>query len=249
LWMDWGIRPEAMIGHSVGEYVAACVAEVFSLEDAAELVATRSSLMAGLPAGRMLSVPLPEAEIAPLLDEDEELSLGAINAPSQCVVSGPERKIAALEERLRARGLEPRILHVSVAGHSTLMEEIRTPYLEAVSGVKLGPPRIPFISNLTGTWIRADEATDPSYWVRHLRHTVRFAAGIGELLAERRRVLLEVGPGRALATLARQDRPEAAGRVVLHSLRHPREEVDDAAFLLTTLGRLWLAGVEVDWPA
>ncbi|MCP4660007.1 MAG: SDR family NAD(P)-dependent oxidoreductase, partial [bacterium] len=121
--------------------------------------------------------------------------------------------------------------------------------LEAVSGVKLGPPQIPFISNLTGTWIRADEAADPTYWVRHLRHTVRFAAGIGELLAERGRILLEVGPGRALATLARQDRPDAAGRIVVHSLRHPQEADHDAAFLLTTLGRLWLAGVEIDWPA
>ncbi|MCP4657047.1 MAG: amino acid adenylation domain-containing protein, partial [bacterium] len=247
LWMAWGIRPAAMIGHSVGEYVAGCLAGVFSLEDAVRLVARRSSLMEELPAGRMLSVPLPEAEIHPFLDGG--LSLAAVNAPSQCVISGPEAAIVALELRLREQGLEPRLLHVSVAGHSALMEQILDPYLEEVREVDLRPPQIPFISNVTGTWITAAEAADPTYWASHLRRTVRFAAGVDELLKDGGRILLEVGPGRALATLARQDRPQATGRAVLHSLRHPQDTQPDPAFLLTTLGRLWLAGAPIDWEA
>src|SRR6185295_11841848 len=235
LWMEWGVRPEAMLGHSVGEYVAACLAGVFSLADALALVAVRGRLMQALPRGAMLAVPMPEVEIVALLEDG--LSLAAVNAPSSCVVSGPEEAIEGLGARLAARGLEGRRLQTSHAFHSAAMDAVLEPLQEAVRKLRLSPPRIPYLSNLTGTWIQASEATDPSYWARHLRQPVRFAAGVAELLREPGRILLEAGPGRSLSSLAR--RQAGPGTVVLSG--------SDPEPLLGSLGRLWLAGGEVDW--
>jgi amino acid adenylation domain-containing protein len=181
LWMHWGVRPEAMLGHSIGEYVAACLAGVFSLEDALALVAERGRLMGQMPAGAMLGIPLPEAEVLPLLGE--ELSLAAVNRPAVSVVSGPIAAIEELAERLQGQGIEGRRLHTSHAFHSKMMEPMLQPFLEQVRRVRLEPPRMPFVSNVTGAWIRPEEATDPSYWVRQLRGAVRFADGAGLLLA------------------------------------------------------------------
>ncbi|HYG64276.1 MAG TPA: SDR family NAD(P)-dependent oxidoreductase [Thermoanaerobaculia bacterium] len=247
LWMSWGIRPEAMIGHSIGEYVAACVAGVFSLEDALVLVAERGRLMEGLPAGAMLSVPLPEAEVEALLGR--QLSLAAVNAPGRCVVSGPEEAVAALEKQLAARGVACRRLHTSHAFHSGMMEPILPPFVERVAAMALHPPQIPYISNVTGGWIREAEATDPEYWARHLRGTVRFGDGLAELFQERTRVMLEVGPGQNLTTFCRQHPGRGVSRVIVSSLRHPREEHHDTVFLLRSLGALWLAGAAPDWMA
>ena len=245
LWMEWGIRPQAMIGHSIGEYVAACLAGVFSLEDALALVADRGRMMQSLPGGAMLSLPLPEDEVRSLLNE--KLSLAVINAPTLCVVSGPNDAVDKLEVQLAEKGVVYRRLHTSHAFHSNMMEPILEPFTRRVAQVELHPPRIPFISNVTGTWITAEEAMDPGYWAKHLRHTVRFADGVQELLREPARVLLEVGPGRTLSTLTRHH-PDCTGeRVVLSSLRHPKDQQSDVAFLLNTLGKLWLAGVKVDW--
>jgi len=245
LWMEWGIRPQAMIGHSIGEYVAACMAGVFSLEDALALVAARGRMMQSLPGGAMLSVPLSEDEVRSLLNE--KLSLAVINAPTLCVISGPPDAVDELEARLVEKDVAYRRLHTSHAFHSPMMDPILETFTERVAQVDLHPPRPPFISNVTGTWITAEEATDPSYWARHLRHTVRFADGVGELLKEPARILLEVGPGRTLSTLTRQH-PDARGdRIVLSSVRHPKDQQSDVAFLLNTLGKLWLAGVRVDW--
>jgi amino acid adenylation domain-containing protein len=235
LWMEWGVRPEAMLGHSVGEYVAACLAGVLSLEDALALVAVRGRLMQALPRGAMLAVPLAEAEVLTLLGD--ALSLAAVNAPSLCVVSGPEEAIEALRARLAARGLEGRRLHTSHAFHSAAMDEVLEPLTEVVRSLRLSPPQIPYISNLTGTWIQASEATDPTYWAQHLRQPVRFAEGVAELLREPGRILLEVGPGRALSTLAR--RQAGPGTVVLAG--------SEPELLLGSLGRLCLAGAEIDW--
>jgi phthiocerol/phenolphthiocerol synthesis type-I polyketide synthase E len=245
LWMEWGVRPEAMIGHSVGEYVAACLAGVMSLEDALALVAARGRLMDALPGGAMLGVPLPEKEVEELLGA--QLSLAAVNGPGRSVVSGPEEAVEDLRERLAARGVACRRLHTSHAFHSQMMEPILAPFLALVSEVPLRAPQIPYLSNVTGRWIREEEATDPGYWVRHLRGAVRFGDGLGELLQDARRVLLEVGPGQTLVSLARQHSGRGAGRVLLTSLRHPKEEQPDQAFLLRTLGQLWIAGVGVDW--
>ncbi|HEV7506853.1 MAG TPA: amino acid adenylation domain-containing protein [Thermoanaerobaculia bacterium] len=243
LWMEWGVRPEAMLGHSLGEYVAACLAGVFSLEDALALVAARGRLMQSLPAGAMLAVPLPEEETAALLGE--ELSLAAVNAPSLCVVSGPEAAIEAVRTRLAQRGLEARRLHTSHAFHSAALDPILEPFRALVSKMALQPPRLPYLSNLTGTWIEAPQATDPDYWVSHLRQPVRFAAALSELLREPGRLLLEVGPGRTLSTLARRQSATAASLV--ESMRSPADPGSDLGTLLTALGRLWLAGVEIAW--
>jgi non-ribosomal peptide synthase protein (TIGR01720 family) len=245
LWISWGISPQAMIGHSIGEYVAACLAGVMSLEDALTLVAMRGRFMQQLPSGSMLSIPLPEAEVKTLLNEN--LSLAASNAPSSCVVSGNHAAIDAVYEQLIAQGIQCRRLHTSHAFHSQMMAPILEPFIQEVKKVKLNPPQIPFISNVTGTWITTEEATDAHYWAKHLRQTVCFSAGITQLLQEPNRILLEVGPGRTLCTLVKQHSSLLTDQVVLSSLRHPQEEQPDTAFLLNTLGRLWLAGVNINW--
>ncbi len=242
LWMSWGARPEAMIGHSIGEYVAACLAGVFSLEDALMLVAARARLMQSLPGGAMLSVGLCEKETLPLLGA--ELSLAAVNGPSLCVISGPVEAIDKVESHLAKGKTICRRLHTSHAFHSGMMVPILESFTKEVEKIKLNPPQIPFISNVTGTWIPAAEATSPAYWTRHLRHTVRFADGIGELGKEPERIYLEVGPGRTLSALAGEQLDEAA----IASLGHQRERQFDVERLLEAVGRLWLAGVQIDWP-
>jgi len=245
LWMAWGIQPQAMIGHSVGEYVAACLAGVLTLEDALMLLAARGRLMQHLPGGAMLAVPLPEQEVQPLLDQN--LSLAAINGPSLCVVSGPTSAVEALQDRLTERDVSCLRVHTSHAFHSAMMDPILEPYTEQVQAVNLESPKIPYVSNITGTWITAAEATSPRYWARHLRETVRFAAGLHELLKEPDRILLEVGPGRTLSSIARRHSEKDRAQVVVSSLRHPQDQESDVAFLLNTLGQLWLAGIQVDW--
>lgn len=249
LWLSWGIRPTAMIGHSIGEWVAACLAGVFTLEDALRLVAVRGRLMQRLPAGNMLVVPLPEAELTPLLAA-HGLTLAAVNGAALCVVSGPAEATARLQAELAQRSVECKQLRTSHAFHSPMMEPALAPFIQEVSQARRQEPAIPFISNVSGSWIRGDEATDPAYWARHLRQTVRFRDGLATLLsALTQPVLLEVGPGHTLAQLARQHPARSGAAAVLTSLRYPQETQDDAALLLTTLGRLWLYGAPVDWAA
>ncbi|HVR98950.1 MAG TPA: amino acid adenylation domain-containing protein, partial [Thermoanaerobaculia bacterium] len=202
LWMSWGLKPWAFLGHSAGEYVAACLAGVFSLEDALELVALRGQLIQALPPGAMLSVPVSAAEALPFLTP--ELSLAAVNAIDRSVVSGPAPAIEDLRRRLSERGFEGRPLATSHAFHSPMMDPAIDVLARTVARIHPQPPRIPYLSNVTGTWIRPEEATDPAYWGRHLRETVRFADGLRELLP-RTGVLLEVGPGETLARLARRE--------------------------------------------
>ena len=244
LWMTWGIQPRAMIGHSIGEYVAACLAGVFTLEDALTLVAARGRMMQELPSGAMLAVPLPEEDLQPLLNNG--LSLAAVNSPALCVVSGAIEAVDQLDRQLSAKGLDCRRLHTSHAFHSAMMEPVLTPFTELIQSVSLHPPQIPYISNLTGTWITDADATDPHYWAKHLRQAVRFADGLRVLFQEPHLLLLEVGPGQTLATLARQHPDRTGDLVVVSSLRHPRETQPDRAVLLGAMGRLWLAGVPCD---
>jgi acyl transferase domain-containing protein len=193
-------------------------------------------------------VPLSEEELAGRLTPD--VSIAALNAPGRSVVSGPADAVAALREALEADDIACRPLHTSHAFHSAMMESMLPAFLEVVSGVELRPPTIPFVSNVTGTWITDEEATDPGYWARHVRSAVRFAENLATLAADGPRIFLEVGPGKSLATLVRQNR-EIGGResdhLVLSSMRHPKDDSDDDAFALEALGRLWLAGVRVDW--
>lgn len=245
LWTEWGIPPRAMLGHSIGEYVAACLAGVFSLEEALSLVAARGHMMQRLPRGAMLAVPLPPDALQPLLGE--ELSLAVVNGPAMCVAAGPAGAVDALQQQLAAQGVAGRRLHTSHAFHSAMMAPIIEPFTARVKQVPLKPPHIPYLSNVTGTWITAADATDPGYWARHLRHTVRFADGLHQLMQDPAHILLEVGPGRTLSSLANQHPAKARDQAVLTSLRHPQEQQADLAFLLTTLGKLWLAGARVDW--
>jgi acyl transferase domain-containing protein len=245
LWMAWGVHPTAMLGHSIGEYVAACLAGVFSVEEALALIAVRGRLMQELPSGAMLAVLLPPGEIEPLLGS--RLSLAAVNAPFISVVSGPTAAVEGLERLLSGKGRHYRRLQTSHAFHSEMVEPILEPLLEHVSSMHLRAPTIPYLSNLTGTWITAAEATSPRYWSCHLRHTVRFAEGLEELWKDPDRVLLEVGPGQTLSSVARRQHDHAAGRIVLASLRQAQEQGSELESLLETLGQLWLAGIRVDW--
>ncbi|MGD1062960.1 MAG: type I polyketide synthase [Terracidiphilus sp.] len=240
-WMSHGIEPTALAGHSIGEYVAACIAGVFSLEDALAIVAARGQLIYELPAGAMLAVPLPAAEIK--LPKD--LSLAAINNPAMCVASGPTDAIAAYEELLAKQSIAGRRLFTSHAFHSAMMEPILGAFEQRLRGIKLHAPRIPYLSNVTGTWIKAEEATDPAYWARHIRSTVRFSDNLAELFSAPERVLIEVGPGNVLTTLARQQGGPSARAFA--SLPHPRENVSALRCALETLGCLWTLGVNVDW--
>lgn len=240
---EWGLVPEALAGYSLGEYVAACRAGVFPLEDALALVAERARRIEELPGGAMLAVGLGRSEAESYLGRD--LWLAADNAPSFSVVAGLEDAVAELEGRLREDAVSYRRLAGRHAFHTPLMEPAAGALEEALRGVRLAPPKIPYLSNVTGRWISAEQATDPAYWARHLCQRVRFADGLAELWREPGRVLLEVGPGQSLSAFVRQDCPP--GGVVMASMRTDAELDADDDFLLRTLGRLWLEGVEVDW--
>lgn len=246
-WMAWGVKPEACLGHSIGEFVAACLSGVMTLEDALALVALRGSLMEQMPEGAMLAVPLPEDRLQRLLGPG--LWLAVVNAPSSCVVSGTHDDIATLERRLQADGVECTRLHTSHAFHSGMMDAAVPQFVRAVSKATLKPPTLPYISNVTGRWIEASEATDPQYWGRQLRQAVRFADGVAELLKRDQRVFLEVGPGQTLAPLVRHQARGRTAQAVFSSMRHVRQPGSDGVTLLTALGRLWVVGVDVDWSA
>ena len=247
LWMSLGIQPAGMIGHSIGEYVAACLAGVMSLEDALDLVAERGRLMGQLPPGSMLVVPLSEAQVLPLLSE--QLSLASINSPTLSVVSGPQTEIAALETRLVRMNLAPRRLRTSHAFHSSMMDPILEPFTKRVSKITLNAPQLPYISNVTGQWITAERATDPAYYATHLRQAVQFAKGMEQLSADPNCVFLEVGPGHTLTALAKRHPAHTEEHAFIASMRHLDEAQPDEAVLMESMGRLWVAGVRAEWSA
>lgn len=262
LWMTWGVIPREMIGHSLGEYVAACLSGVFSLAEALRLITVRGQLMQQTPAGTMLAIALPAAELDPLLQEWQAteslaLDLAAINAPSQCVVSGDCKAVEIFQERLLGQGITCRRLSTNHAFHSAMMEPILERFQAQFCSISLKPPKIPFISNVTGTWITPEQATDATYWVEHLRRTVRFADGIQTLCAQTSKTFLEVGPGQVLGKLVKLQIGEV-DLPVLASFPHlkpnqrngskPTLEDTELKFLLETLGQLWLAGVQIQWP-
>jgi acyl transferase domain-containing protein len=244
---SWGIVPEVMIGHSMGEYTAAHLAGVFSLRDAVRLVTLRGRLFEKVPAGAMLSVPLSEDELRPLLGA--ELSVAAVNAPQLCVASGPVAAIEALQQELARREIDAKRLHIAVAAHSSMLEPILQEFGAFFRTIEMKAPTRPFVSNESGTWITKEQATDPDYWVRHLRNTVRFADGVAELVREPSRVLVEVGPGRVLATLARQHPDRQPAQLVMTTMRSSGDDGSDVGVALTALGRLWARGVRPDWKA
>lgn len=252
LWMQWGVEPVALIGHSLGEYVAACLAGVFDLKTALEIVVRRGQLMRKMPSGAMLSVGLSASAALNWLNDD--LTLAASNGPQLCAISGSTAAIAALHSRLESNGISAREIKTSHAFHSPAMDDAIVPLVDSLRQVTLGPPTVPFISNVTGTWITAAEATSPDYWGRQLRQPVRFSEGVATLLQLNDPLFLEVGPGNVLTTLTQQQLSStypASTKIhtALNSLPHPKSATSDMTQMRTALGQLWTAGVEIDWEA
>ena len=244
LWMSWGVNPHAMFGHSIGEYVAACLADVLTLEEALKIVAFRSQVVQQLPVGSMLAVALPEEELKPLLGTD--LSIAAINGPREFVVSGQTELVNELETRLSEQGVATSRLRTSHAFHSAMMSPILETFRVEMQKIDLQPPMIPYLSNVTGTWITAGEATDPSYWVSHLRQTVRFYDAVKELAQKPDWVLLELGPAQTLTNIVKQHRG-ASEQVVLSTLPQSGSSWGEYEHLLRSSGELWLSSVSIDW--
>jgi amino acid adenylation domain-containing protein len=240
LYMSWGLEPEAMVGHSVGEFVAACLSGVFTFEEGCRLVSRRAQAMQAMPPGAMLAVRLPEAELRAELGD--ALDIAAINAPSLTVATGPQAEIDALAARLAARDVMCRPLAVSHAFHSRSLDPALPDIERAAAAVRLQAPQRPFASSVTGGWASAAQATDPKYWARHGREPVRFADALATVAREGQPFLLEVGPGRNLTGLAPQIVERRTLRGVAASL--PDAETED---LRDALGALWSAGVDLDW--
>jgi acyl transferase domain-containing protein/SAM-dependent methyltransferase/acyl carrier protein len=247
LWRGWGIEPRAMVGHSLGEYTAACVSGVFELEDALRLVAARGRLVEKMAPGLMLAVSVSEDQLASLLGPG--LSLAAVNGPGQCVVSGTPERVESFAATCTARGLDVRRIAAERAGHGHLVDSIRQELVDVVSTFRLAAPKIPYISNVTGTWITDAQATSPDYYGEHLRRTVRFADGVRTLARDPRLLFLEVGPGRSLSSAVKRIVADGPARTIIHSMRHADEVVEDERVLLGTLGRLWANGCRSNWAA
>ena len=274
LFESWGVTPTALVGHSMGENTAAALAGVMSFEDCIGLVHLRGTLFDTVPPGGMLSVPLSEETLRETLTRlgfhlftnipgarglapgsavqlglapgsTAPLDIASVNAPDLCVVSGPDDTLAALAEKLVAEGVETQRIAINIAAHSAMLEPILQRFGDFLRSIPLHPPGLPIISNRTGAELTAAQATDPDYWVQHLRNTVNFRACMATLMAEPGRVYLEMGPGRALSSLA-QANGVAAGQVI-PALRHPEQEMADDAWHMVTLARLWACGVPVDW--
>lgn len=251
LLMKWGIKPDIMIGHSIGEYTAACLSGAIKLEEVLPLVLLRGKLMQSLPAGTMLSVPLSSQQLAPILENYPQLALAAINAPDLCVVSGDHDTIHSLEAVLTTRGYKCRALHTSHAFHSAMMDPILQEFASAVAKITCQEPLIPYISNLTGEPITFEDISDHSYWSRHLRNGVLFSHGIETILKQKHRrfVFIEVGPGRTLSTFIHRHLAPGSRHKTINLVRHPGEKTSDMAFLLEKIGECWLYGITPDWKA
>ncbi|MGN9863925.1 beta-ketoacyl synthase N-terminal-like domain-containing protein [Bacillus swezeyi] len=245
LLQNAGISPDYMIGHSIGEYTAACLSGVFSLETALELVLTRGRLMQEMESGSMMSVQLSEEQLLPMLDET--LSLAAVNADHLCVVSGKQADVNRLAALLEEKNIAVRHLHTSHAFHSYMMEPVLAEFEEAVRQSELKPPQIPYVSNVTGIWIENEQVLQPSYWSEHLRGTVRFHDGLDHILQDENVILIEIGPGSTLSALAKRHKKRTESHDILNTVRHVQEPADDHAYFLKKLGQLWLMGCEINW--
>jgi acyl transferase domain-containing protein len=246
LLMKWGIQPRAMMGYSLGEYTAACISGVFSLEDALKTVVSRGGLIEETPAGAMLSVPLTEKEIKPLLNNHKKISLAIVNGPS-CIVAGPTAAIDAFEKEMKQKRLLCTRINISHAVHSALMRPIREKFKDKVKAITLDKPLIPFISNISGDWLTAAQARDPGYWAKQMCAPVRFSQGLDCLCREEHAVFIEIGPGRVLSNIIRQHAQKKPGQQVVNLVRHQQEKESDDYFLLRALGQLWLYGVDINW--
>ncbi len=244
LFTAWGAQPQGMIGHSIGEYVAACLGGVMTLDDALRLVCMRGKLMQSMPSGSMLSVQLPQDAILPYIGS--EVSVAGVNSPLSTVLSGSSEAIAKVRKRLDDDGIRCSTLHTSHAFHSPMMEPALEPFEQYAAGVELSAPRVPFISNVSGEWISDVQATDPAYWARQLRNAVEFSKGIESIAAFENVLLLEVGPGSTLTSLTRQ-RDDIDSERVIRTMRRPQEDGSDVEFALRAFGDLWKQGLQADW--
>lgn len=242
LWISWGIKPAAFIGHSVGEYVAAALAGIFTLPDALRLVAARAQLVNDQPGGSMLAVRLSEDELRDKVGG--HVSLAAANSPGLCVLAGPDDAIAALESEFAASGVAAKRLETSHAFHSAMMDPVLAPLSKIASEIPRNSPSLPILSTVTAGWMDSAQATDPQYWARHARETVRFSPAIAALLAEGRRIFIECGPGQTLTQLARQHREP--GCTVVASIRDGEDELTS---LRCAAAQLWTRGCDPDWAA
>ncbi|QGG95979.1 type I polyketide synthase [Actinomarinicola tropica] len=246
-WMDLGVEPDAMLGHSLGEYVAAHLAGVLTLPDAVRLVVARSRLMSQVGGDRaaMLVVPLGEDDVADLLGP--QVSLAVVNGPAECVLAGERDAVDAVAELLRGRDVETSRIPLAAAAHSVLLDPVLDEFREVARTVTFSEPTRPYVSNLTGSWVAPGEVTDPEHWVRHLRGTVRFADGLATVLGDGPTSTVELGPGHTLsATARRADHPPV---LAVASMRHPRQAGDDTAAALEALGQRWALGLPVDLDA
>lgn len=243
LYMSWGVTPSALVGHSMGENTAACLAGVIGFEDCIGLIHLRGILFDTVPAGGMLSVPLSAEALAPYLGPDHDMA--SVNAPGLCVVSGPDAAMDALALTLSKAEVETQRIAIDIAAHSRMLEPILGRFGDYLRGITLSPPQIPIISNTTGQILTDAQATSPDYWVAHLRGTVNFRACMERLTVTPGQVYLEMGPGRALSSLA-QANGVASGQVI-GALRHPEQKMADDAWHIATIARLWACGVAVDW--
>ena len=245
--LSWGAKPAALIGHSMGENTAACIAGVMRLEDAMKLVLIRGQLFEKAPAGGMLAISLSQEDAKKHMPKG--MDFAAINAPELCVASGSVDDIDSLQTTLEEKEIDCNRVRIEVAAHSRMLEVILDDFRTYLQSIPLSPPQIPFTSNLSGGWITDEQATDPNYWVDHLRNTVRFADNIATVLEDDARFFVEIGPGRTLTNLSLA----AAGKETegfigaVNSMRHPNEDDSDVEFALRTLGNIWAHGVNIDW--
>ncbi|WP_449657451.1 type I polyketide synthase, partial [Streptomyces winkii] len=239
---SWGVTPDYLVGHSVGEIAAAHVAGVLSLEDACTLVSARARLMRELPdGGAMTAVEASEDEVLPLLDGRDDVALAAVNGPTSVVISGADQAVRQIAGEFAAAGRKTRNLLVSHAFHSPLMDAMLDDFRAALDGLTFGEPEIPVVSNLTGGIATGDELRTAEYWVRHVRQTVRFADGINALAEQGVTAVLEIGPDGVLSATAAETLP---GAVAVPLLRNDRDETRTA---LGAVARLHVNGARVDW--
>ncbi len=244
LWISWGVKPGVLVGHSMGENTAACLAGVMEFTDCIDLVLLRGRLFDTVPDGGMLSVTLPAGELQPLLGDD--LDIAIVNAAQLTTVSGPKEALTQLAARLDRRDIDYQRIAIDIAAHSRMLDPILGEFARFLGTIPLSPPQIPIISNRSGTRLSDADATDPAYWVGQLRHAVQFCECIDTLAADETRVFLEVGPGKTLSSLASMHDDIAPNRV-LSSLRHVDQDIADDAYFLGVIGRLWATGYDADW--
>lgn len=243
--MEKGVMPEAMIGHSVGEYVAACLSGVITLEDALVLVAKRGELVQKLPGGSMLAVLENEDKILPFLTKGVEVA--AVNNPNLIVLAGPDEHISQLQKKLDNAGYFHKKLDTSHAFHSAMMEPCLPEFEKCFENVELSTPNIPIISTVTGKFLQPEEATNPSYWVKHVRKSVRFTDAVKLALDMNPTLFLEVGPGQSLESSVKRHITKDILHETTRTMRSDKEKINDCVFAEEAIGNVWIYGGKIDW--